>query len=114
MSALAYLVSTVTAASARRARLAVWPDAERHTSTTQSLLRLLDCNGPMTTRELCDAAGLPHTKLVWGLLKAARACGQVQHDGVMWSLDRDFPGVDVLRAAELLRAHGWRLQGPDE
>jgi hypothetical protein len=49
---------------------------------------------------------------VWGLLKAPRTAGQVRFEAGRWALVHDFAGRDVQRAAELLRAHGWRVQPP--
>lgn len=53
------------------------------------------------------------SRQVWGLLKAPRAAGQVQFDGKRWALAPDFPGRDVQRAVELLRARGWRVTPPN-
>ena len=78
---------------------------------TSALLHLLECNGPMTTRELADATIL-HTRAVWGLLRVPKNFGQVKFADGLWELDREFAGNDVLRAAALLRAKGWRLEAP--
>lgn len=80
-------------------------------TTTAKLIHLLSCCGPMTTAELGEAVGLS-TRLVWGLLKGPRARGQVRWQDSLWSLDLDYPGSDVLRAAALLRANGWQLTPP--
>jgi len=53
------------------------------------------------------------SRQVWGLLKTPRDAGQVRFDGGRWSLVQDYPGRDVQRAAELLRARGWKLTPPN-
>jgi len=70
--------------------------AERHDATTITLSVCTD---------LCP-------RQVWGLLKDPRSCGQVRFDNGRWSLVSNFPGRDVLRAAELLRKNGWRVKPP--
>lgn len=73
--------------------------------------------------ELATVEGLPTAALgvrcdldsrqVWGLLKAPREAGQVRFDGCRWSLAADYPGRDVQRAADLLRAKGWLVTPPN-
>lgn len=75
------------------------------------LLQLLDNLGDMTSAELAHEIGLP-TRLVWGLMKQPRERGQVSFDGGHWSLDRSYPGSDVLRAIDLLRSRGYRVIEP--
>lgn len=106
MSPFADLVRVATAQRPRRAASA--PVASTRTA---SLLHLLDVNGPMSSAELADAACMP-TRLVWGLLKAPRANGQVRYAAALWELNRDFPGADVLRAVALLTSHGWLVEPP--
>ena len=83
----------------------------REGTYTAALLHLLDCNGPMMTAELASAT-MMDSRQVWGLLKGPREAGQVRFDDGLWELDRDFPGTNVLRAAELLRSRGWRVIEP--
>lgn len=113
MNPFAQLVDAVTA---KQRRVPEWAAKEQHGSLTDTLLGLLDCNGPMTTRDLCDAVGLTHTKLVWGLLKQHLDSGQVRYTAILklWELNRDFPGRDVQRAADLLKSHGWTCIAPKQ
>ena len=78
------------------------------------LLQLLDRNGPMTTRELAEGCGGLTTRLVWGLLKGPLYRGQVVNwptDGT-WELAKDYQPSNVIKAAELLRSLGWRVDVP--
>lgn len=71
---------------------------------------------------LVDADSLPtvslgalcelETRQVWGLLKAPRARGQVFFNAGRWSLNRDWHGNDIERAAALLRDAGWIVRKP--
>lgn len=82
----------------------------RPRSRTAALLRLLDCNGPMSTADL--AAAIDGTRSnVWGLLKDPRERGQVLHAQGLWALNRDYQAV-LEQAAALLRSHGWRVLPP--
>ena len=77
------------------------------------LLQLLDRHGPMTTRQLAECCALT-TRLVWGLLKGPLYRGQVVNwpiDGT-WELAKDYQPGNVVKAAELLRSLGWRVDAP--
>ena len=76
------------------------------------LLRQLSDRADATTSELASFAGMT-SRQVWGLLKAPRACGQVQFANGRWSLAPDFHGRDVQRAITLLRNLGWRVEPPN-
>lgn len=109
MNAIDHLVKIVGSPH-KRPPLRVSVPALNGTATAH-LLHLLLCSGPMTTAELAEDAALS-TRAVWGLLKGPRAAGQVTHDDGLWEIDADFPGLDVIRAAELLRERGWRVDAP--
>lgn len=46
------------------------------------------------------------------VVESRQIAGQVTHDDGLWEIDADFPGLDVIRAAELLRERGWRVDAP--
>ncbi|MEY2686853.1 MAG: hypothetical protein RL375_1051 [Pseudomonadota bacterium] len=64
-----------------------------------------------TTHTLAVCADL-EPRQVWGLLKAPRAAGQVRFEAGRWSINRDWAGRDVERAAALLRDLGWTVAPP--
>jgi hypothetical protein len=78
---------------------------------TATLRRLLHGRGPLTTAALADATGLALYR-VRNLLGRGKASGRVFWDGRHWSINHQYLGVDVLRAAALLRAQGWRVSAP--
>lgn len=78
---------------------------------TDALLQLLQDNGPSTTLALCVHTDLK-SRQVWGLLKQPRQVGAVTFNDGYWSLVPDWPGLSVQRAVELLRAKGYRVEGP--
>lgn len=80
---------------------------------TAQLMQLLARCGRLTTAEMVLATGL-ESKLVWGLLKARRAAGQVAHDGDAWELVPGWQPPEVKRAVELLRSRGWTVVAPGE
>lgn len=64
-----------------------------------------------TTASLCVRAELD-SRQVWGLLKAPRDAGQVRFIDGRWSLNADWQGRDIERAAKLLRDAGWTVRAP--
>ena len=103
MNAIDHLVKIVASPHKRPATRVTGP-APGSTATAH-LLHLLHCNGPMSSAELAEASALS-TRAVWGLLKSRLNAGQVTFDGGLWEVDADFPGLDIMRAAELLRVNG--------
>lgn len=79
---------------------------------TAGLLELLAHSPGLTTLALAFEADLTPNQ-VWGLLKDPRGAGQVTYDGGRWESVVDFPGRDVMRAAELLRRKGWTVEPPE-
>lgn len=75
------------------------------------LLDLLQIRDSANTVTLAVCADLT-PRQVWGLLKQPRAVGQVQFEAGRWSLCEDYPGRDVQRAIELLRAKGYKVCKP--
>ncbi len=65
----------------------------------------------ISTADLAKAASMP-TKTIWGLLRLPRDRGQVAFADGKWALVHDYCGTDVMRAAELLRSKGWRVEKP--
>lgn len=84
--------------------------ALRGQNPTAQLLSLI-AQRPHGTAELAQAVGLC-TRRVWGLLKNARASGQVSFSGSTWQHNHDWLPADIERAAQLLRAAGWRVERP--
>lgn len=76
------------------------------------LLAELERHRSMPTLALAVTVDLTPNQ-VWGLLKCPRDRGQVSFDGGRWSLNRDWPGADVMRAAALLRSKGWVVEPPE-
>ena len=64
-----------------------------------------------TTLSLCARTELD-ARQVWGLLKNPRKAGQVRFEAGRWSLNRDWNGRDIERAARLLRDAGWTVRAP--
>lgn len=90
------------------------PDAPQHARPGTKVARLLDELAQVdsvSTLALCVRAEL-EPRQVWGLLKAARAAGQVTFSAGRWALNRDWRGRDIERAAALLRDAGWRVTAP--
>jgi hypothetical protein len=77
-----------------------------------SLLDALAARDSATTTTLCACCELD-SRQVWGLLKAPRAMGRVRFEAGRWSLNPDYRGAAVERAAELLRARGWTVIPPE-
>lgn len=86
---------------------------ESYGTTTKvvGLLAALSSCESATTLDLAVRCSLT-IRQVWGLLKQPRNNGQVRYVGGRWELVPGFPGVDVERAAELLRRHGWAVEPP--
>lgn len=108
MNAFTELVRVATACRQAPPRATARAAGDLASTTTAELLRLLDCHGPMTTRELGDEVGL-HTRLVWGLLKVRLQRGQVSHGDGLWTLNQDFQSVDVRQAVALLESMGYLI-----
>lgn len=89
-------------------RIDEFTDAARPDTKLASLLRQLS-DRDATTLELANLEDMT-SRQVWGLLKAPRACGQVQFESGRWSLAPDFHGRDVQRAIALLRDRGWIVE----
>ena len=98
--------------STHRPRVQRLTEVPRPDTNTGRLLSVLDQRGPQSTVALVKASGLP-SRIVWGLLKAPRDRGEVSHAGGLWTVDPDYPGANVVRACELLRAMGWRVAPPE-
>jgi hypothetical protein len=64
-----------------------------------------------TTASLCACAELD-SRQVWGLLKTPRNRGQVSFYDGRWSLNHDWHGNHIERAAALLRSRGWTVTPP--
>lgn len=96
--------------AARRTAVAVEQPEKPPTKTAQ-LLQIIEARGRVPTLTLCVELDLPSMS-VWGLLKVARQTGRVEFDGSHWSLRHDYVPPAVRKAAELLRAHGWTVEGP--
>lgn len=107
------LTTATPAAPYHAAGPATLPATPLDASTTAGfLLQQLASCGPMTSAELAESAQL-NTRLVWGLLKAARARGQVTFDGALWRLSLHWQPEPIAQAASLLRAAGWHVQPPN-
>lgn len=63
---------------------------------TARLFNLLDLNGPMCTKDLATAAGLP-SRHVWGLLKGPTRRGRVTRCDGLWAINRDAAYATVKR-----------------
>jgi hypothetical protein len=95
----------------RRAPSDSAPGGAKPDTKLAGLLALLNDKDSATTLTLAVCADLT-PRQVWGLLKQPRAIGQVQFVDGRWALCEHFPGRDVQRAIELLRAKGYRIQEP--
>lgn len=61
---------------------------------------------------VCHRAFRPVQPL--GDLRVAQALGQVAFEAGRWRLVRTFAGLDIERAAALLRDAGWRVTPPTD
>jgi hypothetical protein len=86
-------------------------DAPQSSGKTAALLAELAHAGSLATVTLGALCEL-ETRHVWGLLKGPRARGQVSFDAGRWSLNRDWHGNEIERAAALLRDAGWTVRAP--
>lgn len=109
MNPFANLVQAVTNAPIRAEFPAVAPRKEG-TRTAELLAILADC-ASMPTLALAARTDLTANQ-VWGLLKVPREHGQVHFANGRWSLNRDFAGRQIEKAAQLLREHGWKVERP--
>jgi hypothetical protein len=84
------------------------PQSAGKTRALLSALAEADSLPTVSLGALCEL----ETRQVWGLLKAPRARGQVFFNAGRWSLNRDWHGNDIERAAALLRDAGWTVRKP--
>jgi|SanBayMetagenome_1026888.scaffolds.fasta_scaffold09620_4 hypothetical protein len=78
---------------------------------TAAVLAELERHGSLETVTIGAICEL-ETRHVWGLLKGPRARGQVSFEDGRWSLNRDWRGNEIERAAALLRDAGWTVRPP--
>lgn len=76
-----------------------------------TVLHAIEKHQPMTTTELRRLTGL-NSSQIWGLMRWHLQARQVEHDGTYWRMVPGYVPPALLRAAELLRAHGWTVEGP--
>lgn len=80
-----------------------------------TLLGYLHAAGPASTTTLGSLLDVD-SHIVWGLLKAPRARGEVHFAGGLWAVAEGYdPELrqDLQAAAQLLRANGWSVQPPN-
>lgn len=80
-------------------------------SKLAGLLSELAQLGSATTLALAVRCDLT-PRQVWGLLKAPRQRGQVFFDAGRWSVNHNYAGHQIERAAALLRDLGWTVLPP--
>ena len=97
-----------------RPRLPARVPRDKAPTKVATLLGYLHEAGPATSVTLACLLE-SNTHIVWGLLKAARARGEVHYAGGLWAVAEGFnPELrqDLQAAAQLLRANGWAVQPP--
>lgn len=87
------------------------PERGRPGTKLAGVLAQLAEVGSATTLSLCARTDL-EARQVWGLLKAPREAGQVRFEAGRWSLNRNWRGREIERAARLLRDAGWMVREP--
>jgi hypothetical protein len=97
-----------------RPRLPARIPREQAPTKVGTLLGYLREAGPASTLTLCHLLEVD-SRIVWGLLKAPRARGEVHFAGGIWAVAEGFNAEmrkDLQAAAQLLRANGWAVQPP--
>lgn len=84
--------------------------ARAQTKVARLLARLEQ--GPATAHELAVIAHVDDRFHVAGLLKHHRASGRVLLEKNVYQLNPTFSDPAIWRAAELLRAAGWKVEAP--
>lgn len=89
-----------------------YPIDELGTSKTdQVLYALKKFNGKATTRQISDETDIG-TNAVWGLMKYLVKTERVRRVSNHWILESDFVPPHILKAANLLKKHGWEVIPP--
>ena len=85
---------------------------EPQATKVDTVLYAIAKHQPVTTTELRRLCGL-NSSQISGLMRWHLQARQVEHDGTYWRMVPGYVPPALLRAAELLRAHGWTVEGPE-